>query len=101
MNSFDFKFTKFDPEFSDFWFEISGESADILTKTYSEANVLGVTGVMYSELDDSVQVKRLLLKGASVSGYDIITSNDANLKEILVNKVSEIKRIFHDKSGLY
>lgn len=98
MNSFDFKFTKFDPEFSDFWFEISGESSEILTKAYSEANVLGVTGVMYSEIDDSVQVKRLLLKGTSVSGYDIITSNDANLKEILVHKVSEIKKIFRDKN---
>ena len=97
MNSFDFRFTKFDPELSDFWFEISGESSEILTKEYSETNVLGVMGVMYSELDDSVQVKRLLLKGASVSGYDIITSNDENLKEILVHKVSEIKRIFHDK----
>lgn len=94
MNSFDFKFTKFDPEFSDFWFEISGESADILTKEYSEGNILGVTDVVYSELDDSVQIKRLLLKGVSVSGYDMITSNDASLKETLVNKVSEIKRIW-------
>lgn len=94
MNSFDFKFTKFDPEFSDFWFEISGESADILTKEYSEENILGVTDVVYSELDDSVQIKRLLLKGVSVSGYDMITSNDVSLKEILVNKVSEIKRIW-------
>lgn len=97
MNSFDFKFTKFDPEFSDFWFEISGESADILTKEYSEGNILGVTDVVYSELDDSVQIKRLLLKGASVSGYDMITSNDASLKDILVHKVSEIKRILEDK----
>lgn len=97
MNSFDFKFTKFDPEFSDFWFEISGESADILTKEYSEGNILGVTDVVYSELDDSVQIKRLLLKGVSVSGYDMITSNDASLKETLVSKVSEIKRIWEDK----
>lgn len=94
MNSFDFKFIKFDPEFSDFWFEISGESADILTKEYSEGNILGVTGVVYSELDDSVQIKRLLLKGVSVSGYDMITSNDASLKETLVSKVSEIKRVW-------
>lgn len=94
MNSFDFKFTKFDPEFSDFWFEISGESADILTKEYSEGNILGVTDVVYSELDDSVQIKRLLLKGVSVSGYDMITSNDASLKETLVSKVSEIKRVW-------
>ena len=97
MNSFDFKFTKFDPEFSDFWFEISGESADILTKEYSEGNILGVTDVVYSELDDSVQIKRLLLKGVSVSGYDMITSNDASLKETLVSKASEIKRIWEDK----
>lgn len=94
MNSFDFKFTKFDPEFSDFWFEISGESADILTKEYSEGNILGVTDVVYSELDNSVQIKRLLLKGVSVSGYDMITSNDASLKETLVSKVSEIKRVW-------
>lgn len=94
MNSFDFKFTKFDPEFSDFWFEISGESADILTKEYSEGNILGVTDVVYSELDDSVQIKRLLLKGVSVSGYDMITSDDASLKETLVSKVSEIKRVW-------
>lgn len=82
LHESDFKFTKLDEEYQDYWFSVSGDSAEYLRQKYMEQSMITVSDVVYSKVDDAVGVKRQF-----PFNYDVITPNDAELKEF-VSKIA-------------
>ena len=69
----------------DYWFDVSGETADELTFTNREQCMVGVTSVVYSEDEDIVGVRRQFHWN-----YDVVISNDNFLKEMLKSIVKDL-----------
>lgn len=85
MNKTDFKFSKFDPEYQDYWFEVSGNTKTELTDNYFEMCMIEVTDVVYSKVDNMVGIKRLF-----PFNYDVIVSDNNTLKTMLSELTKEI-----------
>lgn len=85
MNKADFKFTKFDSEYQDYWFEVIGDTRDELTRKYMEMCMVCVTDVVYSKVDDVVGVKQLF-----PFNYQVVMSSDDKLKQLLIEIVDEL-----------
>lgn len=85
MNKTDFKFSKFDPEYQDYWFEISGNTKTELTDNYFEMCMIEVTDVVYSKVEDVVGIKRLF-----PFNYDVIISSNDELRTILAELIEGI-----------
>lgn len=69
----------------DYWFDINGETEKELTDKYREMCMVGVTGVVYSEDEDIVGVKRQF-----PFNYDVVISDDDFLKEMLKSIVRDL-----------
>lgn len=82
LHESDFKFTKLDEEYQDYWFSVSGDSAEYLRQKYMEQSMITVSDVVYSKVDDAVGVKRQF-----PFNFDVITPDDAELKEF-VSKIA-------------
>lgn len=85
MNKADFKFTKLDQEYQDYWFEVVGETRDELTREYMEMCMVCVTDVVYSKSDGVVGVKQLF-----PFNYQVVMSNDDKLKQLLIEIINEL-----------
>lgn len=85
LHESDFKFTKLDEEYQDYWFSVSGDSAEYLRQKYMEQSMITVSDVVYSKTDDVVGVKRQF-----PFNHDVITPDDAELKEF-VSKIVNSK----------
>lgn len=85
MDKIDFKFSKFDPEYQDYWFEVSGNTKMELTDKYFEMCMIEVTDVVYSKVENSVGIKRLF-----PFNYDVVMSKDNELKAMLSEIAEEI-----------
>lgn len=87
MNKEDFKLCKRDitDVHEDYWFKVSGETKEYLTKEYMEQSMIDVIEVVYSKDEDIVGVKRLF-----PFNYNVVISDDIELKQTLVNLVDEI-----------
>lgn len=83
MNKNDFEFIKYDPEYEDYWFKVSGKTAEWLTDEYMEMCMVGVTEVVYSKVEDIIGIKRLF-----PFNYDVVMSDNEELKNILI-EISE------------
>lgn len=69
----------------DYWFEVKGETQAELTLKYREQCMVGVTGVVYSEDEDVVGVRRQFHWN-----YDVVISDDDSLKEVLKSIVGNL-----------
>ena len=83
MNKTDFKFSKFDPEYQDYWFEVSGDTKTEFTDKYFEMCMIEVTDVVYSKAENMVGIKRLF-----PFNYDVVISDNDELKTML-SKIAE------------
>ena len=70
----------------DYWFITDKISDEYLTDKYMEMCMVGVTEVVYSKDENIVGVKRLF-----PFNYDVILSDDEELKDILVELSNEYK----------
>lgn len=82
LHESDFKFTKLDEQYQDYWFSVGGDSAEYLRQKYMEQSMITVSDVVYSKVDDAVGVKRQF-----PFNFDVITPDDAELKEF-VSKIA-------------
>ena len=81
----DFKFDKFKPEYQDYYFKVSGETRDQLTREYMEQSMLSVFEVVYSKAEDAVFVRRLFPFNCST-----VESKDETLKQLLIEMIDEL-----------
>ena len=70
----------------DYWFTTDKTSDEYLTNKYMEMCMVGVTEVVYSKDEDLVGVKRQF-----PFNYDVILSDDKELKNILMELSNEYK----------
>lgn len=68
----------------DYWFKTDKISDEELSKDYMEQCMIGVTEVVYSRDEDIVGIKRLF-----PFNFDVVLSNDENLKAILKEIIDE------------
>lgn len=91
LNESDFKFIKKDEPYQDFWFKVSGESKENLTRSCMETGMIEVTEVVYSKVDNLAGIKRLF-----TFSYDVIISDNdrlnEDLKNILLRKINEVEK---------
>lgn len=69
----------------DYWFEVLGATREYLTDKYMEQAMKAVFRVVYSKDEDVVGVERTF-----PFNYDVVISDDEELKKILVNLVNEL-----------
>ena len=74
----DFIFIRKDEPYQDYWFKVKGDSQKILTKKYMEMCMVEVSEVVYSKNENVVGIKRQF-----PFNFDVITSDDNNLKDFL------------------
>lgn len=91
LNENDFKFIKKDEPYQDYWFKVSGESKESLTRSCMETGMIEVTEVVYSKVDNLSAIKRLF-----TFNYDVIISDNdrlnEDLKNILLRKINEVEK---------
>mgnify|MGYP000111114495 FL=1 len=68
----------------DYWFKTDKISDEELSKDHMEQCMIGVTEVVYSRDEDIVGIKRLF-----PFNFDVVLSNDENLKAILKEIIDE------------
>lgn len=87
MNKEEFKLWKKDisDEHEDYWFEVSGNTRDYLTNNYMEQAMKAVFRVVYSKDEDVVGIERTF-----PFNYDVVISDDEELKKILIDLVNEL-----------
>jgi len=85
MRKEDFAFDHKDEEYQDYWFNVSGETADELADKHMEMCMVGVTEVVYSKVEDFVGVKCLF-----PFNYHVVTSDDPALKEMMLSLIEAI-----------
>lgn len=88
----DFNFIEKYNGYEDYWFEVNGESKNILTDRYMEMCMVEVSKVVYSKKDDIIGVRREF-----PFNYDVITPDDNELKNILLLLVDKIDKEFINK----
>lgn len=83
----DFKLFKKDMSdgHEDYWFEVSGTTREYLTDKYMEQAMKTVFRVVYSKDEDVVGVERTF-----PFNYDVVISDDEELKKILIDLVNEL-----------
>ena len=86
MKQQDFIFTRKDEAFEDYWFQVTGKSAETLTERYMEMCMVAVTDVVYSAKEDKLGIRRQF-----PFNYDVICPNDDELKQVLLALIQEIK----------
>lgn len=69
----------------DYWFEVSGTTREYLTDKYMEQSMRAVFRVVYSKDEDVVGVERTF-----PFNYDVVISDDVELKKILIDLVNEL-----------
>ena len=82
MNAKDFIFDRYDSEYEDYWFKVTGDTKKELTDKYMEMCMVEVTEVVYSVKEDIVGVKQLF-----PFNYQVVQSNDKTLKALLIDLV--------------
>lgn len=89
INKNDFTFVKLDTTdgHKDFWFEISGNTREVLTRELMETGMRFVSGCVYSQDEDVVGVERVFMFNKDVIIYD-----DKMLKATLKELVAEYER---------
>ena len=89
MKTEDFKFERKDvtDNYEDYWFEVTGKTSEELTKEYMEQCMIAVTECVYSVSDNVVGVKRQF-----PFNFDVVLSNDEELKNILKSIVTARER---------
>lgn len=92
MKQEDFVFKRMDAKYSDYWFDIVGDTAKELTHKYMDQSMVGVTGAVFSIQDGQWGIRRQF-----PFNYDVITPNDSELYELL--KCAAFERLKEDNSG--
>lgn len=82
----DFTFIKMEEPYKDYWFVVDGDSKKELTSKYMEMCMVEVPEVVYSLSENIVGVKRLF-----PFNYDVVASEDNELKTILSAAVSKME----------
>lgn len=89
IKSNDFNFIEKYDGYEDYWFEVNGESKNILTDRYMEMCMVEVSKVVYSKKDDIIGVRREF-----PFNYNVITPDDNELKNILLLLVNKVDKEF-------
>ena len=84
MKSEDLIFNKVvrDGRTNDYWFRVVGATKEELTKKYMEQSMIEVSEVVYSPTDGQWGIKRLF-----PFNFDVITPDDEELKNMIVDEV--------------
>lgn len=82
----DFTFIKMEEPYKDYWFAVDGDSKKELTSKYTEMCMVEVPEVVYSLSESIVGIKRLF-----PFNYDVVISEDNELKTILSAAVSKLE----------
>lgn len=82
----DFELDRIGTEFDDYWFKVKGQSAKIIEDANMEVFMVCVPEVAYSFPEKVVGVKRLF-----PSNYDVVFSDDDELKSLLAHLCAEAK----------
>lgn len=84
MKKEDFIFDHKEDKYEDYWFKVTGETKEELTRRYMEMCMVEVTDVVYSKHDNAVGIKRLF-----PFNYDVVLSNDEDIKELLASLIKD------------
>lgn len=84
MRKEDFIFDYKDDEYEDYWFDVVGETKKELTNKYMEMCMVSVSKVVYSNRQKTIGIIRVF-----PFNYDVIISDDAELKNILKSLAGE------------
>jgi len=89
MNKENFTLDRVDrkDEHEDYWFKTDKISDKELSDKYMEMCMIGVTGVVYSKDEDIVGIKRQF-----PFNYDVVLSDDEDLKRMLNARIDEENR---------
>lgn len=82
----DFELDRIETEFDDYWFKVKGQSAKIIEDANMEMCMVCVPEVVYSFSEKVVGVKRLF-----PFNYDVVFSDDDELKALLAHLCAEAK----------
>mgnify|MGYP003571350661 CR=1 FL=1 len=74
----DFVFNHKDAKYSDYWFDIVGETADELSRKYMEQSMIGVTQAVYCIQDGQWGIKRVF-----PFNFEVITPDDKELERLI------------------
>ena len=77
-NIADFSLDKYDSAYGDYWYKVTGETAETLKKEYPADGMKKVTGVVYIANDDNVGVQRQYIRE-----HDTMIVENEELKNIL------------------
>lgn len=86
MKKEDFVFDHKDDAFEDYWFRVTGDTKDELTKKYMGMCMGEVTGVVYSRKENLLGIRRLF-----PFNFDVITPDDDELKGLIASIVNNMK----------
>ena len=80
MSETDFIFDRVEEKdgYCDYWFRVTGETKDELTRKYMEQSMVEVSGVVFGMTDGQWGVKRIF-----PFNYDIITPDDKDLENLV------------------
>lgn len=87
MDKTNFKFERLDSpdKYMDYWFKTNSVSDAELSEKYMEQGMVGITEVVYSKYSDVIGLKRIF-----PFNFDVITTDDPELKSILKELVEEM-----------
>ena len=87
MDKTNFKFERLDSpdKYMDYWFKTNSVSDAELSEKYMEQSMVGITEVVYSKYSDVIGLKRIF-----PFNFDVITTDDPELKSILKELVEEM-----------
>lgn len=92
MNAKDFIFDRYDSEYEDYWFKVTGDTKKELTDKYMEMCMIEVTEVVYSVKEDIVGVKQLF-----PFNYQVIEPTDETLKNLLIDLIKNLPKVENKK----
>lgn len=80
INKNDFKLISHDTtdNHDDYWFEVTGDTRNLLDNKYAEQGFEGVSSVAYLKDEDIVGINRIFHWS-----YDVVLSDDEELKSVL------------------
>lgn len=87
MNEKDFHFYKVETGdgFEDYYFTVTGDSKEELTKQYMEQCMIEVNTVIYASKEDNVMIRQVF-----PFNYKYVESKDSEIKKMLQSKVSHL-----------
>ena len=80
-NSSDFTLDMYDRAYGDYWYKVSGETAEILKREYPADGMKKVTGVVYITNDNNIGICRQYDRDHDT----MIVEDNEELKEVIKN----------------